>query len=99
MASVNPLAGVPPGSGATMGRPGSITPSQPLPPHGAPHSASPPPGTHPLAAGAVAPGAGQSIWSTRLLDLLNLVRHEFDVIGNDAVHFKTQRDEMEHRSR
>ncbi|PKI85651.1 general transcription repressor [Malassezia vespertilionis] len=31
------------------------------------------------------------------MDLLSLVRHEFDVIGNDAVHFKTQRDEMEHR--
>lgn len=83
-----------------MGPPGSIAASQPLPPpHGPPHPASPPPGAHPLAAGAVAPGGGQSIWSTRLLDLLNLVRHEFDVIGNDAVHFKSQRDEMEHRGR
>ena len=97
MASVNPLAGVPPGGSAAMGRPESMTPSQPLPSHGPPHSTSPPPGAHPIA-GAVAPGAGQAIWSARLLDLLNLVRHEFDVIGNDAVHFKSQRDEMEHRS-
>lgn len=63
-----------------------------------PASPPPPPGALPMAAGGVPPPASQALWSARLVDLLNLVRHEFDVIGNDAVHFKSQRDELEHRS-
>ncbi|KOS15602.1 tup1-general transcription repressor [Malassezia pachydermatis] len=62
-----------------------------------PTSPPPPPGAHPLSAGGVAPPASQAMWSARLMDLLNLVRHEFEVIGNDAVHFKSQRDELENR--
>ncbi|WFD32340.1 general transcription repressor [Malassezia sp. CBS 17886] len=75
-----------------------MAPSQSLQPHVPPHTAASPPPTHPLAGAPAGPPAGsQSIWSSRLLDLLNLVRHEFDVVGNDAVHFKAQRDELEHR--
>lgn len=69
-----------------------------MPAHGQPLPASPPPGAIPLNGAGVAPPTSQAIWSARLVDLLNLVRHEFDVIGNDAVHFKSQRDELEHRS-
>lgn len=99
MASSSSLGAVPPSSGSAAGHQGPIAPAQPLAHHAPPHTASPPPPAHPLgAAGGVAPAVSQSLWSTRLLDLLDLVRHEFDVIGNDAVHFKTQRDEMEHRS-
>ncbi|WFC98884.1 general transcription repressor [Malassezia yamatoensis] len=97
MASVNPLAGVASGTTSSLGRTGSLTPSQPLPTHAAAHPTSPSTASHPLGSSAVAPGASHSIWSNRLMDLLNMVRHEFDVIGNDAVHFKSQRDEMEHR--
>ena len=61
--------------------------------------ASPPTAAHPMsAAGVTAAPPSQAIWSTRLMDLLSLVRHEFDIIGSDAVHFKSQRDELEHRS-
>ncbi|WFD18804.1 general transcription repressor [Malassezia caprae] len=100
MASVNSLATVPAAAAAaasSSARPGSIPPSHTIPAHAQPIPASPPPpGAIPLN-GAVAPPGSQAIWSARLVDLLNLVRHEFDVIGNDAVHFKSQRDELEHR--
>ena len=98
MTSVGSLGSVPAGNGTTSARAGSITPSQPLS-HSQPIAASsPPPSVHPLSSASIAGPASQSLWSTRLMDLLNLVRHEFDVIGNDAVHFKSQRDELEHRS-
>lgn len=94
------LGSVPTGSNSASGRPGSMPPSQPLSSHPPPMPTSPPPppGAHPLSAGGVAPPASQAMWSARLMDLLNLVRHEFEVIGNDAVHFKSQRDELENRS-
>lgn len=99
MASVGSLGGVPAGSASSSARTESLKPSQPMA-HSQPiGTSSPPPVVHPLnsAAGMPPPGS-QTLWSARLMDLLNLVRHEFDVIGNDAVHFKSQRDELEHRS-
>ena len=99
MASVGSLGAVPAGSASSTARADTFAPSQTMA-HAQPlGTSSPPPGMHPLnsAAGMPPPGS-QTLWSTRLVDLLNLVRHEFDVIGNDAVHFKSQRDELEHRS-
>ena len=47
---------------------------------------------------APAPAAPPSASTARLNDLLDFVKHEFDVIGSDASQLKGQRDEFEHRS-
>lgn len=49
------------------------------------------------AAAAVQPAPPQAS-SARLADLLDFVKHEFDVIGSDANQLKGQRDDFEHRS-
>lgn len=87
LASSAPLP-MPPGPAT---RPAVLAQTQSIPPGVGPHSVASPP----TVAAGVAPVS--QVWSTRLLDLLDLVRHEFEVIGNDAVHFKGQRDDMEHR--
>jgi glucose repression regulatory protein TUP1 len=43
-------------------------------------------------------GAAPSASAARLADLLDFVRQEFDLVGNDAATLKVQRDEFEHRS-
>lgn len=48
------------------------------------------------AAGAGA-AATSSASAARLADLLDFVRHEFDLVGNDAATLKNQRDDLEHR--
>ena len=95
MVSVGSLGTVAAGSAPTSARASS---SQSMA-HAQPMAASPPPtSVHPLSSAAsMPPPPSQALWSTRLVDLLNLVRHEFDVIGNDAMHFKSQRVELEHR--
>ena len=95
MVSVGSLGTVAAGSAPTSARASS---SQSMA-HAQPMAASPPPASvHPLSSAAsMPPPPSQALWSTRLVDLLNLVRHEFDVIGNDAMHFKSQRVELEHR--
>ena len=45
-------------------------------------------------------GAGPSATSAsvaRLADLLDFVRHEFDLIGGEATALKSQRDDLEHQ--
>lgn len=95
MVSVGSLGTVAAGSATTSTCASS---SQPMA-HAQPMAPSPPPtSVHPLSSAAsMPPPPSQALWSTRLVDLLNLVRHEFDVIGNDAMHFKSQRVELEHR--
>ncbi|CAO1629327.1 unnamed protein product [Parajaminaea phylloscopi] len=48
------------------------------------------------AAAPVAP-AGAAVSAARLNDLLEFVKHEFDLVSGDAQQFKGQRDEFEHR--
>ncbi|PWN51757.1 WD40 repeat-like protein [Violaceomyces palustris] len=71
-------------------------------PPGPPSSSAPPgpptgPASGPSAATAAAVAAAQNASQARLADLLDFVKHEFDLLGNDAAQFKVQRDEMEHR--
>lgn len=102
MASSNSLGVAPPSAGTAPAHQGGAVPAQTIAQQqAAAHAASPQPGptAHAIAGPASAAPVSQSIWSTRLLDLLDLVRHEFDVIGGDAMHFRSQRDEMEHRSK
>lgn len=49
------------------------------------------------AAAPVAP-AGAAVSTARLNDLLDFVKHEFDMVSADAQQLKGQRDEFEHRS-
>lgn len=51
-------------------------------------------GNGPVPVGAAPPSAS----AARLADLLDFVRQEFDLVGNDAATLKGQRDEFEHRS-
>ncbi|KDN45299.1 WD40 repeat-like protein [Tilletiaria anomala UBC 951] len=58
---------------------------------------------HPAHAAAAAAAAHQAqaqaavaASSARLADLLEFVKHEFDLLGNDAAQLKGQRDEFEH---
>ncbi|CEH14733.1 WD40 repeat-containing protein [Ceraceosorus bombacis] len=51
----------------------------------------------PAATGGPPAAAPPSASTARLNDLLDFVKHEFEVIGNDATQFKNQRDEFEHR--
>lgn len=92
-----PNAGPGASSGAVSGSNGGPAMGQVPPPNAGP-SGGPPGG--PSAGNGPAPiGATPSSASAaRLADLLDFVRQEFDLVGNDATTLKVQRDEFEHRS-
>ncbi|ETS59978.1 hypothetical protein PaG_05966 [Moesziomyces aphidis] len=77
-------AGAPHPGGPVAGGPSGPAPTGP------PGAAAGPPGGAP-------PAGAPHTSSARLADLLDFVRHEFDLLGNDTAQFKAQRDEMEHR--
>ncbi|KAJ1023951.1 hypothetical protein NDA13_004783 [Ustilago tritici] len=93
----------PPPSGPPPSGPGGPGPSQAAAAaQGGPHPGGPvaggPGGPAPTGPPGAAPPAGAPHTSSaRLADLLDFVRHEFDLLGNDTAQFKAQRDEMEHR--
>ncbi|EST04978.1 WD40 repeat [Kalmanozyma brasiliensis GHG001] len=70
--------------GPVAGGPGGPAPAGP------PGAAAGPPGAAP-------PAGAPHTSSARLADLLDFVRHEFDLLGNDTANFKAQRDDLEHR--
>jgi glucose repression regulatory protein TUP1 len=57
-----------------------------------------PPGGSGPGNGPSSVAAPPSASAARLADLLDFVRQEFDLVGNDAATLKVQRDEFDHRS-
>lgn len=88
----------PGGSGSVGGSGSNGGPTMgPVPPPNA--GPSGPPGGPGAGNGPAPVGAAPSSASAaRLADLLDFVRQEFDLVGNDAATLKVQRDEFEHRS-
>lgn len=80
------------GAGAgSNGGPAMVAPPNTVP-SGPP--GGPGPGNGPSSVGAAPPTAS----AARLADLLDFIRQEFDLVGNDAATLKVQRDEFDHRS-
>lgn len=86
-----------PGASSSGGGAGSNGgPTMVAPPNAGP---SGPPGGPGAGSGPTSVGAAPSSASAaRLADLLDFVRQEFDLVGNDAATLKAQRDEFDHRS-
>jgi glucose repression regulatory protein TUP1 len=89
--SLGPSASTSGGGSGSNGGPTMVAPSNAGP--------SGPPGGPGAGGGPPPVGASSSSASAaRLADLLDFIRQEFDLVGNDAATLKAQRDEFDHRS-
>lgn len=107
--SQGPPAGVPPPGPGGTGPSSAAAAAAAAAAQGGPHPGGPvaggpggpapagPPGASAGPPGSAPPAGAPHTSSARLADLLDFVRHEFDLLGNDTAQFKAQRDEMEHR--